>query len=402
MDAQQPITETSTCRHIKANGEFCKRSVTEGEAKCWQHASSWQHGLKSLTGNQALLFALGLLSVVLGIPSPYFSVVSWRDAHPKLTIPSPPTALSLVAHPPVSVVPDTQAFVSDFVHDNYIFTISNDTEKDLYQVEVTFKITASSLSFADFSIMIPASSRKPTIDGSRILDISGVRGSDASGQPILLLSVHRLTPHEVREISFTRNKLERATVTATCTYSTAMPQARLGETNKMTETFHPLEKAAFDSWLTFLANGSAEPKNMTIKIQKNKEESLVTTAPVSAPIDFATIVSNISEINLRERAVTLTRVLNENWMIYHHKGDQLSNREMGAQLNPPVRKKIDKERDQLVKNFDAENRHRFAEAIAVRDTMLKRFGPSPEADALTNIISRYADLASGLVPSHNP
>jgi hypothetical protein len=280
MDAQQPITETNTCQYIRTNGEFCKRSVTEGEDKCWQHASSWSHRMKSLTRNQTLGFVLVLVGLLLGVPSLYFSYASWRDGHLTLTVPKPPSQVSGVVHLPVSVVPDTQAFVSDFVHDNYIFKISNDTDIDLYQAQIMFKIADSMVSFRDFSIEIPASSRKPIIDGSPFLDISGVRGSDANGHSILLLSIHRLTPHEVREISFTRNKLVSATVTAAYAYSTDEPQPRLGEPNQMREIYHPLDNSiTLDSSLTFLANGSAKPKSVTTRIQKNKEEPLTTTTP---------------------------------------------------------------------------------------------------------------------------
>lgn len=283
MDAQRPTTQTNTCQFVRNNGELCKRRVAAGEHKCWEHAGSLSQSWKSLTRNQHVGFALVWAGVILGllsIPSLYFSYVSWRDSHPKLTAPSPPVLTSVAIVFPVSVVPKSLNFASEFIHDNYIFTISNDTDKDQYQVEVAFKIADSSMSFKDFSVEIPASSRKPIIDGSRILDISGLRGSDASGHSILLLSIHRLKPRDVREVSFTRNKPVPATVTAAYTYSTEAPQPRVAEPNKMMETYHlPGEPATFVSMMTFLANGTAEPKSVTVGIQKNKGPVSTATTP---------------------------------------------------------------------------------------------------------------------------
>lgn len=56
-----------TCQHRRSNGDFCKRSVHEGEALCWQHAVNWSHRWKALTRNQAVGFfglLLGLLATI--------------------------------------------------------------------------------------------------------------------------------------------------------------------------------------------------------------------------------------------------------------------------------------------------------------------------------------------------
>jgi len=123
-----------------------------------------------------------LLGLIVGVPGTYLSYASWHEAHR-------PSPVSTTHFPPISVVPDIQAFASDFVHDNYIFTISNETGIDQYQAQITFKMVESSLTFHDFSMEIPIASRKPIIDGSRILDMSAVGGSDASGH-LLPMSNH--------------------------------------------------------------------------------------------------------------------------------------------------------------------------------------------------------------------
>jgi hypothetical protein len=89
MDSYQPTETKNTCQFRKANHEFCKRGVTGGEDKCWQHASGWLHKWKSLTRNQALGFILLLIFGIPSIPGLYFSYVSWRDAHAPNTPPVP-------------------------------------------------------------------------------------------------------------------------------------------------------------------------------------------------------------------------------------------------------------------------------------------------------------------------
>ena len=56
-----------TCTFKKDNGELCKRSVSAGEGRCWQHATSLRHRFGSLTRNQTLLFLLALLGLIVGV-----------------------------------------------------------------------------------------------------------------------------------------------------------------------------------------------------------------------------------------------------------------------------------------------------------------------------------------------
>jgi hypothetical protein len=84
--ASHPAVPTKfTCQVQKDNGEWCKRAVAPGEAKCWQHARSWKHRWKSLTRNQTILFVfttlalvIALVALVIEVPNAWFTYDSWR------------------------------------------------------------------------------------------------------------------------------------------------------------------------------------------------------------------------------------------------------------------------------------------------------------------------------------
>jgi hypothetical protein len=79
--ASQAATPTkSTCQFQRDNGELCKRGVASGETKCWQHARSWKHKLKSLTRNQTIAFVMAVLALFIGVPAAWFTYDSWHIA----------------------------------------------------------------------------------------------------------------------------------------------------------------------------------------------------------------------------------------------------------------------------------------------------------------------------------
>jgi len=78
----QTNTANVTCQFLKNDGSFCKRSVAQSEAKCWQHARTWKRRWGSLTKNQTLGFVLTLLALIIGVPSLWFAYDSWRSTHP--------------------------------------------------------------------------------------------------------------------------------------------------------------------------------------------------------------------------------------------------------------------------------------------------------------------------------
>jgi hypothetical protein len=94
--ASQPLAPNPpTCRFVKDNGEFCKRTVSWGEGRCWQHARSCKHRIKSLTRSQTVVFIIAIASLltglVIGIPSLYFSYVGSRNVKPSMAKTPPPS-----------------------------------------------------------------------------------------------------------------------------------------------------------------------------------------------------------------------------------------------------------------------------------------------------------------------
>ena len=75
--ATQTPSRRFTCHHTKRNGESCRRAVSAGQDRCWQHAKlslKW----KSLTrgGKVFASFALALVTIV----GTYYSWKGYRDA----------------------------------------------------------------------------------------------------------------------------------------------------------------------------------------------------------------------------------------------------------------------------------------------------------------------------------
>jgi hypothetical protein len=62
----EPSTR-ATCQYRKEDRQLCKRSVSQGEDYCWQHAYSLRSKWKSLTRNQTVIF-LATLATLLGLP----------------------------------------------------------------------------------------------------------------------------------------------------------------------------------------------------------------------------------------------------------------------------------------------------------------------------------------------
>jgi hypothetical protein len=83
----------ATCKFRKDDGELCRRNVATGEDKCWQHASSFRHRLKSLTGNQTLAFLGMLLGLAIGALGLYLSYIGRHVvSNPPLEKPYTPPA----------------------------------------------------------------------------------------------------------------------------------------------------------------------------------------------------------------------------------------------------------------------------------------------------------------------
>jgi hypothetical protein len=88
---------------MKDNGEFCKRTVSPGEGRCWQHARNCSHRIKSLTRSQTVVFIIaiaslltGLASLVVGIPSLYYSYVGSRNVKSSVAKPAEERTIKVV------------------------------------------------------------------------------------------------------------------------------------------------------------------------------------------------------------------------------------------------------------------------------------------------------------------
>ena len=138
--------------------------------------------------------------------------------------------------PAVTISPEQVAFSVSDIRENYLFTMRSNTDKDLYSVGLKFKLEKPH-SFDDFSIVIPKSSQEPVFEASKILDIRGVKCTDKNENPLLLLSIQRLGARKIREISFTHNKSEAASLTAQVFYFSEEAKPRSGDPNVTRETF---------------------------------------------------------------------------------------------------------------------------------------------------------------------
>src|SRR6266849_5356330 len=72
----------NTCQFKKGDGSFCKRSVGANEAFCWQHSSGLTRKWRSLTRNQSIVFVMGVLALVVGLPGAYWSYRGSRKSQP--------------------------------------------------------------------------------------------------------------------------------------------------------------------------------------------------------------------------------------------------------------------------------------------------------------------------------
>jgi hypothetical protein len=77
MAEQQIGFGKPTCKHVRANGEKCKKRVAVGQGFCYWHAKSLPNKWRALTKNQTIIFGIGLLSLVIGLPGAWFSFRSW-------------------------------------------------------------------------------------------------------------------------------------------------------------------------------------------------------------------------------------------------------------------------------------------------------------------------------------
>jgi len=142
------------------------------------------------------------------------------------------------AWPTVRVSPGHVTFNLLVPHENYIFSVINRTPSDVYKVRVEFRLKSPNKRYGGVSVQIPTSSRKPIMEGSVFSDTTGLICHDPRGGLLLLISVYRLIPNEVREISFTGENVAAGTALyAEVVSFTATPQPRIDNPLQASETF---------------------------------------------------------------------------------------------------------------------------------------------------------------------
>jgi hypothetical protein len=105
-------------------------------------------------------------------------------------------------------------------HSN-VFTVTNKSEDDLFEVEVRFRIQPKTSSALDFKLQIPRPSRKfiEAVGHSDTGDIMGYYCRTANDQPFVLASIYHLAPHETRNLVLTHTTQQEARITTDVTYA---------------------------------------------------------------------------------------------------------------------------------------------------------------------------------------
>jgi hypothetical protein len=62
-----------SCVAVTSKGTVCRRRVSDGEKRCWQHARGLKRKWQSLTRNQSILFLFAAIGV-FGVP---ITVLAW-------------------------------------------------------------------------------------------------------------------------------------------------------------------------------------------------------------------------------------------------------------------------------------------------------------------------------------
>lgn len=167
--------------------------------------------------------------------------------------------------PRVTIKPSKANFTGQVENENYTFTVTNNADDEVYSVQAMFAVDSADA----FSFDIPAGSRKPIIDGSQVADIKAISCENRKHNPILLVWIYRLARKESRELSFTHKQSGAATMSADVTYYTGVPQPRINDPLKSTETYNaPGEPITCDRGMLFWLDPSKPPAKIeaTIKV----------------------------------------------------------------------------------------------------------------------------------------
>lgn len=109
------LKDSGTCQFVRSNGEKCRRALGGGQKHCWQHSRGLRMKWRSLTGNQSVIFSLGVLGVVLAMiplikldPNKRSTAQSEASGNLKPTTSEPTPSVPTAAKPENSKQEDNQ------------------------------------------------------------------------------------------------------------------------------------------------------------------------------------------------------------------------------------------------------------------------------------------------------
>jgi hypothetical protein len=169
----------------------------------------------------------------------------------------------------VTVQPRHVAFDASEERENFLFTVGNRAENDLYSVQLKLKLSDGSL-FDDFSYDIPTTSRRPIIDGSEFADITGLRCIDSRGRSLAIFWMCRVDGGGKREITVMHRGKSVANIDATVSYFTNTPQPRLDDPTRAKAAFRADEPMKCNAALSFWLHPSRPPRLVRVTAEVNK------------------------------------------------------------------------------------------------------------------------------------
>ena len=157
---------------------------------------------------------------------------------------------ALVVNPEITINPKTVTFDAAIVHDSYTFTITNNFNNNAYSTTFLLRIENSSLSWKDFTVYVPPTSRRQIDEEHpQFSDMGGLMGYDQKGHSFFYLFIHKMAPHEQRQIRLTREKLEKASVRAEITHSSDLQTPLIVDANEVKFPFITTEQFQVDGML---------------------------------------------------------------------------------------------------------------------------------------------------------
>lgn len=136
--------------------------------------------------------------------------------------------------PTLEITPSEAKFLDVFPklvtnNETHQFRLQNRSDGDLYATEFDLIVDDKTAFSKEFSLNVPKESRKSFGEGGiaaeNFADIFGFLCRDSSNSPLFVISIHRLTPHESREVNVTYTGSKKVEVLAKTGFYTTEPQS---------------------------------------------------------------------------------------------------------------------------------------------------------------------------------